>query len=218
MLSVLVAGVYPLPQSQRFRSSINVVPDAGREETFVIDWQQDRIQPLRADHAGAVRASGGFSVLGGAGGMAAVAEVFRLRDVAGNVIGLASRSISPQGGPQGGQSLGQGSVSEWMLLLPSRGTLFLSQVNARDIAPRPAEQQAGELQPAFQRAGFWAAGPRLRISPAPDESGAGRVTGGTGEFARLSGSYEESWELDEAPAGRVPRGRILLTTRVKAAP
>ncbi len=213
LLSVLAAGVYPLPQSPRYRSSINVVPDGGREETFVIEWHQDRVAPLRAGGPGPIQVIGTQAVLPAGTGPAAMAEVFRLRDVAGNLIGLASRTTSLR--DIAGH--GQGSISEWMLLLPSRGTLFLTQVNARDVAPRP-EGAGGALVPAVESAGFWAAGKRLRITDGPADGGAGRVAGGTEEFAGLQGTYDETWELAEGAAGRSTRGRITLTTRVQATP
>ena len=140
-------------------------------------------------------------------------EVFRLRDVAGNVIGLASRTVAPR---EGGD-LRQGSGSEWMLLLPSRGTLFLSQVNARDISPRPGGA-GGQMGPAADAPGFWANGTRVRITAGPADGDAGRVTGGTEEFAGLQGSYDETWELDEVGVNGLSRGRITLKTRLQAAP
>lgn len=213
LLSVLAAGVYPMPESQRYRSSISVVPDGGREETFVIEWHQDRVQPLVGAQQGPLQVAGGMVVLPGDGAAAAAAEVFRLRDVAGNVVGLASRTTAPRAAADGGT----GSVSEWVLLLPSRGTLFLTQVNARDVAPRPGPAP-DTLVPAADAGGFWSDGTRLRITAGPADGGAGRVNGGTEEFAGLSGSYDETWELEQVAANGESRGRITLTTRVQAAP
>ncbi|MCC7258803.1 MAG: hypothetical protein IT486_10580 [Gammaproteobacteria bacterium] len=212
LLSVLVAGVFPLPHSQRYRSTIEVVPDGGREETFVIEWPADRIQPLRDGGAGSVHPAGLVAVVDGPAGVVAAAEVFRLRDVAGNVVGLASRTATPA--DPGDR--GRGTRSEWMLLLPSRGALFLSQIDALDTLPRAV---TGPMPvPVVDTPGFWAGGERRRITTGPADGGAGRVGGGTAEFAGLQGSYDETWERRESAAGGVNHGRIVLRTRVLAGP
>lgn len=211
VLALLFAGLFPLPQLTRYRSSISVIPDGGREETFVIDWHLDRVQTLRPEGGGPLQLAGALAFATGPDGPAAAAEVFRLRDQAGNVIGLASRTLSERAGA----GLGQGAVSQWMLLLPSRGMLFLSQLNARDIAPRPGGP-AGEWRPAADAAEFWQAGQVVRITAGPAPGGAGRVLGGTEEFAGLDGDYDETWELGKLDAKGASRGRIRLTTRLRA--
>lgn len=212
LLSLLAAGVFPLPESTRYRSVIAVVPDGGREETFVIEWPGDRVQPLRAAGADPVRPAGQLAVITDAAGVAAVAEVFRLRDVTGNVVGLASRTATAADPAVPGR----GSHSEWMLLLPSRGSLFLSQADASDTLPRP--DAAGRIAPVVDMAAFWAGGERQRITAGPADGGAGRVAGGTAEFAGLQGSYDETWERREVAANGTSRGRITLRTWVQAAP
>lgn len=202
-LIILLAGVFPLPANQRYRSTIAVIPDGGREEAFTIQWPQDRVQPLTGEAAG-LAAVGGAVVMGGGG---ASAEVFRLRDLAGNVIGLASRSTSMRVGADAARSQG----SDWTLLVPSRGTLFLTQANARDVGPQPAGDR---LVPATDSVAFWAQATRVRVTAGPAAGGAGAVVGGTEEFAGLGGSYDETWELEEVAADGATRGRITLVTRV----
>ncbi|GIK35493.1 MAG: hypothetical protein AMXMBFR45_05600 [Gammaproteobacteria bacterium] len=175
VLTVLAAGVYPLPQHTRYRSMVSVVPDGGREEVFSMHWPQDRVQPLQAGRAGPIQQAGDLAQLSAADGASASAEIFRVRDVAGNVIGLASRSVTTVAGaaPDAG----------WVLLIPSRGTLFLGQ------------QQRGDGAPA-----------------------GGSVTGGTGEFAGLAGSYDEVRQTGKTAADGSSSGQIRLITRVQAAP
>jgi len=204
-LVVLLAGVFPLPSSPRFRSTIAVIPDGGREESFTILWPQDRVQPMRGAEHGLLRAAGPAVVMGEGG---AVAEVFRLRDAAGNVIGLASRSTSRRADANGARRQG----SDWTLLLPSRGTLFMTQVNARDVGLQAGPD--GTPGPATQAMGFWARDTRVRVTAGPADDGAGRIVGGTEEFAGLVGTYEETWELEEVAADGAMRGRIGLVTRV----
>jgi hypothetical protein len=205
LLTCLLAAVYPLPQHERFRSAISVIADGGREESFFVDWPQDRIG-LR-ESAGLVRAAGAL-VLPVAGRAGPSAELFRLRDAAGNVVGLASRVTS-------GRRVGDGPEvqgTDWVLLLPARGTLFLTQMNARDVAPQAA---AAGLVPAADAPGFWAGANRYRITAGPAAGGAGSVTGGAGEFAGLRGTYDETWELQEIAASGSTRGRIALVTRMQ---
>ncbi len=206
MLALIAAGTFPLPEHERYRSSISVIPDGGRAETFVIQWPQDRVEIGAAE--GLVGAGGALVIAQVSVGVAS-AEVFRLRDLAGNVIGLASRSTSQRMAAGGATAQG----SDWMLLLPSRGALFLTQANARDVGPRAAN---GRLVPAADAGGFWSAGNRLRITAGPAAGGAGQVTGGTEEFAGLGGSYDETWDLEEIGADGATRGRITLATRLEA--
>jgi hypothetical protein len=201
VLSVVAAAVFPLPQHQRYRSSISVIPDGGREETFRIQWPQDRIQPPVSTSAGPAGE-----------GAAASTEVFRLHDVTGNVVGLASRSTSRRVAAEGVSVQG----TDWMLLLPSRGTLFMTQLNSRDVGPQPSAPGA-KLVPATDLPGLWSGDKRLRITAGPGPEGAGHVLGGSEEFADLQGTYEETWELAEAAADGSTRGSITLVTRIEAA-
>lgn len=209
VLAVLLGAVYPLPGHVRRDSIINVVPDGGREEVFSMHWPEDRVQPLQSGRAGSISLAGAAAVLAAADGTPASVEVFRLRDATDTVVGLASRSTTNRGGVSQG--------SDWILLVPSRGSLFLSQMNSRDVAP--ASRHEGDAPgPAAEAPAFWGSATRLRITAGADAWGGGRVAGGTGEFAGLAGSYDETWNLDESPAGGTTRGRIVLTTRLKASP
>jgi hypothetical protein len=216
VLSLVAAAVFPLPQHHRYRSNIGVIPDGGREEIFRIEWPRDRIQPLRAASSTSLVGHGGAAVLREGDGAAVSAEVFRLQDSAGNVVGIASRSTSRRSDSDG--TLVQGT--DWMLILPSRGTLFMTQVNSRDVGPWPSGAGATgvNLAPATDASGFWSGDKRLQITAGPEPEGAGRVLGGSEEFAGLKGTYEETWELGEVTADGTTRGRIILVTRIAAAP
>jgi hypothetical protein len=149
----------------------------------------------------------------GPAGSSTSAEVFRLRDAAGNVIGLASRATTMVSVADGRPVQG----TDWMLFVPSRGSLFLRQLNAVDAAPR-SPASGGEPVPAPDTPGFWSAGTRLRMNAGPQPDGAGQVVQGTEEFAGLRGGYEEAWELAEVAADGATRGRITISTRTMAGP
>jgi hypothetical protein len=209
-LAVLMAAAFlPLPQNERYRSTINVVPDGGREEVFVIQWPQDRLDaPLARDGL----ATGPGSALLAAGTAVASVELFRLRDLGGNIIGLASRGTSNR--PAGEGRLEQGS--DWTLFVPSRGTLFLTQTNVLDVTVQPGAD--GELVAAVDRVGWWGDETARRITAGPERGGTGRVTGGADEFAGLAGDYDEDWTVEQINPGGGSRGRITLTTRTMLAP
>jgi hypothetical protein len=208
-LTLLAAGLMPLPEHYRYRSSIGVLTNGGRQEDFTIDWPRDRVTVAPT---GSLQSAGGALMLQAADGAWASAELFRLRDVAGNVIGLASRTTSTVS-PARAQPV---QATDWMLYVPSRGALFLRQFNAIDVAPRPRANGAG-LVAAPDLAAFWSAGTKFRISAGPHADGGGEVLRGTGEFAGLVGSYDETWELAEVAADGATRGRISLSTRTMAA-
>lgn len=212
VLVIALAAIYPLPENQRFRSEIAVIPDGGRQESFTIHWPGDRVQPATAGATGLVVA-GKVTLLGAADGPGASAEIFRLRDAAGNVIGLASRSTSIRPARAGGTVHG----SDWMLLVPSRGSVFMTQHDSRDVAPRLTAIGATPV-PAADDVTFWAGETQLVITAGPAGAGAGEVLGGTGEFGSLRGAYDETWELDGITPDGAMHGRITLVTRMQAAP
>lgn len=204
-LVAAAAAVYPLPKHERYLSSIEVLTNGGRREDFIIQWPQDRVR-LPAVPDGLQALAGQTAFLLASGPQAAMAELFRLRDVSGNVIGLAAR-ISGQAG--------QANVtrSDWLLLVPSRGSLLLSQQDSGDLGP---VRLAGQWRLPAETARFWGRARSRRISAGPLPGGRGRVLRGTGEFRRLAGSYSETWELQEVLADGGTRGRIHLSTITEA--
>ena len=204
VLTVACAALFPLPRHERFPSQIEVRTNGGRAEDFQIRWPQDRLSFDTEATAADSPVTEGLVVLSDPQGPAA-AELFRLRDAQGNVIGLASRLTARMPG-RGGRSR---SVTNWSLLIPSRGALLLVQENGADMGP--VRTTEGWL-PAVDAPGFWSTGSRYRISAGPAPGGRGRVLRGTGEFVDLSGNYEEFWELEELGADRRSEGIIKLST------
>ena len=203
-LTVASAALVPLPRHVRFPSNIEVLTNGGRQESFQVRWPQDRIA-LPGELEGAYRVSdGGGVVISADGGLASI-ELFRLRDENGNVIGLASRStaVFP------GQRFDNASSSNWILMIPSRGTLLLSQEDSANLSAR---RSAEGFELPGETAAFWAPGSRYRISAGPAPGGRGRILGGSDEFRDLSGTYSEIWELSEISSDGRTEGRISLVT------
>ncbi len=210
----VAATFWPLPQHLRYRSLITVPPDGGRQEDFVIRWPEDRIARPGEDPAALPGAAAvGAAVLEDSAGQRASAELFRIRDTEDNVIGVASR-VAGAGGAISDRGR---SDSNWLLVIPSRGALFLAQSDVLDstVRERVSADRTVAVPPA-QSATFWTDGPRFRVTanlstPAGSRS-TGRVLRGTSEFAGLKGSFTETWNLEEVNADGSTRGRIVLST------
>jgi len=206
---VLVAVVFfPLPSHTRYASNITVVPNGGRREDFVIHWPQDRIPLPEKIRPTAHSVTAGTLVLTDPQAPPASGELFRLHDIQGNLIGVASKTttlvIHKDHEPR--------SVSNWILMIPGRGTLFLSQLNQTDLSPLPVPDAPGQYIAPAESARFWSTGSRYRVTAGPAADGSGRVLRGTEEFAALSGTYSETWQLDGSRPDGTTEGRISLST------
>jgi hypothetical protein len=214
LMVALATAVWPLPRHQRFRSLTAVPPDGGRQEDFIIHWPEDRIaRPGESSAELPAAAVVGATVLEDSAGRRVSAELFRLRDSEDNVIGVATRVAGT-----GGAIADPGrSSSNWLLVIPSRGALFLAQTDAQDTTAREQSTASGIVAIApGATAGFWTDRSPFRVtatSPAMDGSTTtGRVLRGTNEFTDLDGTFSEVWKLDEASAAGATRGSIVLST------
>ncbi len=207
---------YPLPRHERYRSLITVLPNGGRQEDFVIRWPADRIE-IGPGRAGEATTRGASAVLSmdDPRGHRASAEVFRLRDAMGNVIGLATR-VAALGLP--GEPAGV-SASNWLLLIPSRGALLLRQTDSANLTATKIIDADGVTRviTPVERPGFWSLASTYRITDGPGADREGVVVEGTEEFGGLAGRYVERWELGPAAAGESLSGQIVLTTRLESA-
>jgi len=218
LVVALATTFWPLPKHLRYRSLITVLPDGGRQEEFIIRWPEDRIRLFDGERSGLPAAAAiGVAVLEDSAGRRASAELFRLRDTEDHVIGVASRLAGT-----GGAIADPGrSASNWLLVIPSRGALFLAQTDVLDTTIR--EQVTGDgnvAVPPAQAAAFWTDRSRFRVTatnPATTGSATtGKVLRGTSEFAGLEGSFTETLDLEEVNADGSTRGRILLSTLTAA--
>ncbi|HKL62591.1 MAG TPA: hypothetical protein VJ883_04435 [Woeseiaceae bacterium] len=167
--AVWLAGWYPLVDPVRFPSESGVARNGGRTEGFRIQIPEDRVLRAAAVSAATPTVPPGVSLPAGTGD--GEAEIYKLRNDSGKVIGLASRVA-------GG---GDAPYTDWTLMLPARGALFLSAADA-------------DTSPAAAPAGADAPPPLL-----------GDVAGGSGEFSGIGGSFREEW----AVTGRDADGRLV---------
>jgi hypothetical protein len=209
LLAGLAASFWPLPEHARYRSLTTVLPDGGRQEDFIIRWPDDRIS-RSTETSGELPpdAASGAAVLEDSAGQRVSAETFRVRDTGDNVIGVASRLA----GTGGAIADANRSVSNWLVVIPGRGAIFLSQPDLFDTTARQRDTLDGMITlSAMQDPAFWNNRKEQRIT-ATTPRHAGRILRGTGEFAGLSGSFTEIWKFDGlTPAGGA-HGHIVLST------
>lgn len=209
LLVGMAASFWPLPEHARYRSVTTVLPDGGRLENFIIRWPEDRIAQssersidLPAD------AATGAAVLEDSAGQRVSAETFRLRDSEDNIIGVASRMA----GTGGAIADANRSVSNWLVVIPGRGAIFMSQPDTFDTTAGQRDTLNGvTVVSAMQNRTFWGNNKERRVTAGTPRY-AGRILRGTSEFAGLAGSFTETWKLDgTGPDGSV-HGRIVLAT------
>jgi hypothetical protein len=194
--TLAAAHFVPWAAHDRLPSQTTVVANGGRAEQFVIRLPADRIAATDAK-IGGLRAASGQGAMALPSKLAAAAllvEHFKVRDSAGQVVGIAARHWA---------NGSQGPTTVWSLLLPARGSLLL----------RAPGEAGGALDAALQRAGYtpgaaWEGAVELALAP----SRGGVVAGGGGEFDGLAGTYTETWKVSGVDATGELRGTIELYT------
>jgi hypothetical protein len=204
ILAILGTLLVPLPEPVRVRALINVQPDGGGREEFVIRYPDDRIA-LPADRRNEPVAgdSRGARVLEDSAGQRASAELFRLRDAAGTVIGVASRVAATGLAPSG-------SRGHWLLLIPGRGTLMLAQDDRGDLTARARPGDGRRVASPAQQASFWNGSQTFAASAGAE------LVHGTREFAKRSGSVTESWSVTDRRSDGSAAGEIRLVAITRA--
>lgn len=180
---------------ERLPSQTSVVTNGGRQERFVIRLPADRV--VAFGRGAALR---GREYPAGNGVLASndplpLVEHFKLRDSAGNVIGLAARHrvATPAD-----------AEATWLISIPSRGSLVLAG---------PAER-AGAIATALEAGGYKPGSPwsgAVELALASDRA-ATRTVNATGEFEDLDVRFTETWALSGVSETGELRGTIELDT------
>jgi hypothetical protein len=190
---LLGAAAYPWVDHPRVSSRTGVVANGGRTEAFVIRLPADRIL-VRGDLAAGLRYPGQTQIGPAFGSPSLLAEHFKVRDSAGEVIGIASRHVV---------QTQAGAETAWCLVFPGRGAVWL--VGAADpTAPQRALDSAG-----YQPGDAFSGDLRLVIAQA-DADRSGGLVAGRQEFKNLTGDYLESWQI----SGVSTTGDLLGTIRL----
>lgn len=177
---------YPFPESPRVYSQAAALTNGSREEIFFIRLPDDRIGSPRAAST-APFPQQAFSPVGKE---RILAELFRVRDSEGTIIGLATRMNGTVPGLLGEPE----PVTDWMLLVPGRGALMMS---------RGAIATGGEREFYVDRMGF-------------SFENSGPVISGTDGFAGLTGFYSEETEIENIDASGQAHGEVRLITRLRS--
>ena len=191
------AHYYPWVVHSRLPSQTSVVANGGRAERFLIRLPVDRIDTVGGTNLGVRGDPAAAAVLPAPlADHAFLIEHFKIRDAAGNVIGLAARHWS---------NTPDGPATAWSLLIPSRGALLLTA---------PGEPRAA-LDAALRKVGFvpgtaWTGDLRVALGTGRDDEGV--VTAGTDEFGGLQGHFSETWTVTGVSDGGDLRGTIELDT------
>lgn len=181
---LLAARLYPLPAPERLPSDAVALPNGGREEIFFIRIPDDRIGNPRA----AAVAPFPRQAFVREGEERILAELFRVRNKDGRVIGLASKM---SGNVLVGQNRSRENV-DWMLMIPGRGGLMMSTQG------RPA----GERTYPLSYMGL-------------DPSNAGVIVEGTDQFAGLTGFFVEETQIESRDDNDQAVGVLSLRTRMQ---
>ena len=198
--TVALAGYYPWVDHPRLPSKTQVRPNGGRAESFIIRLPADLVAVNGGAELGAgVRGRAfpeGISEVDPFEGRI-LAEHFKLRDSAGDVVGVASRHVIDTDG---------GAISAWCLVLPSRGTIWLSGPG------QPAMVQKALTAAGYQVGNEYSGDLRLLIEDGTDAGRSGVLVDGNGEFRSLAGEYQESWQISGITEQGYVRGTIRLDT------
>ena len=196
-VGVLAAGHFvPWGAHVRLASQTHVVANGGRSEQFVIRLPADRIDVAGAKTSGVRAAAGAGELPAQLTSEPLLVEHFKVRDAAGNVIGLAARHWSADAHTSG---------TAWSLMIPSRGALLLTA---------PAEPR-GALDTALRNAGYSAGAGwngAVKVAFAPEGTDDAIVAAGSDEFAGLDGKYSETWTITGVTDGGELHGTIEIDT------
>jgi hypothetical protein len=201
-LGAILAGGYlwPFVDHPRIESRTTVAINGGRRETFLIRLPADRISTvgdpsfaLRGRrHPTTVQLPADFEVDN------LLLEHFKLRDIEGNVIGLAAHHVT---------MFSSGPVGVWALSIPGRGTLVFAGAGQRPNSIEGALQTAG-----YQQGVDWVGDLTIDSIVDPERT---RVVTGTDEFSDVAGQYTETWNVTGVSQTGEIRGTIEFRTLVQ---
>lgn len=196
-VGVLAAGFFmPWGAHERMASKTSVAMNGGRQETFMIFLPADRIVEVADGERFPLALNAAVRVPAELATAAFVAEHFKVRDIDGTVIGLATRHWT---------ATPAGTESVWAVNIPSRGTLVLAAQG--DVPGRLASALAGAGDASSPRTD------EVEVAIAPDASEP-RVVAGTDEFQGVSGRYSETWRISGLNERGELQGTIVLSTIV----
>lgn len=183
-----LAAAYFVPwvSYARFVSEASVIANGGRSERFLIRLPADLIPT-----AGAV-ARLQQEVPDAGAGVEPIVEHFKVRDVKGNVLGIAARHWNAVAGSP---------TAAWVVAIPSRGTLVASG----------AAEEPGALSTALRGLG-WQPGQPFNGAASLELISSARSVATTGEFAGIEFELAETLSITGIDGSGAIQGTISLDT------
>jgi hypothetical protein len=132
-----------------------------------------------------------------------VAILTKIRDSIGEVVGFGAQlEVNLEGSAADGSQL---QATDWVLVIPGRGTIYLSEIErlgdfGRRVV-RPVIETGRDWEGEFTRV--------ASVGPRPD--GRGVISGGTFEFQNLQGSFVEIQNYTRVSAD----GQLFTTTELR---
>lgn len=129
----MIGVIHAVPVVDQYRESslVSVTPNGGNFETFHVRVPDDRIMAGARNAEGVMPAGLLWPRSETFDGVRA--ELFKLRDARGNVVGVANRLVAEDGEV--------GAIVEWVLHLPARGSIFAT------LDARPAgDSRTGDMR------------------------------------------------------------------------
>jgi hypothetical protein len=193
-LAGMLAAAYFVPWVgyARFPSEARVIANGGRGEQFVIRLPIDRIHAAASEALWTPAYTRNLQLLESEGAAPSRVEHYRLRDINGNVLGLAVRHVTQRESEP---------LTSWLLVVPSRGSVVFSG----NVDPLPAFEAA-------LAANGWQPGTEFTQALEFDIGLAGVSVEATGEFDDIDFQLVESWSLSSVGADGELRGTITLST------
>jgi hypothetical protein len=188
--TLAAAHFFPWVSHTRLSSQTSVIANGGRAEQFVIRLPGDRIATVALD--GPDSRAAGFAALDN---RAPDLEHFKVRDRAGNVIGIAARHWA---------ETESGATTTWALVFPARGAIVMAHAGEARDAVEAALQSRGHVAGAQ-----WEG--ELNIALVGDAAETQSVVG-LREFTGLDVRYTEEWNVTGVDEHGEIRGTIELDT------
>ena len=185
------ARFFPWVSHTRASSQTSVIANGGRAERFVIRLPADRIESVALDSP----ASPAAKFAAALDARAPELEHFKLRDRAGNVIGVAARHWA---------ETEAGATTTWALVFPARGAVVLTHMGEARGAIETALVGRGRVVGSQ-----WEGDLRVRFV---DDAATTHSVVGLQEFADLDVRYTEVWNVTGVDEHGGLRGTIELDT------
>jgi hypothetical protein len=132
-----------------------------------------------------------------------IAILTKIRDAAGEVIGFGAQlEVILEGSAAGGSQL---QATDWVLVIPGRGTIYLSELERLGDFGRQV------IQPVIETGQDWEGVFTRVASVGPRADGRGVISGGTLEFENLRGSFVEIQNYTRVTAG----GQLFTKTELR---